>query len=523
MAAGDSYVPEECFGQDENQVVLFAPPIVEADLSDSDLLQDRVLLTTCRVEGTVVDWTGGFGWVAPAEPIEHRFFARQGGKLFLAAEDLQHELAVGSRVKVSFFVYADVDVVGAMEVQRLENSNSPAQIPFTSDKPIGFSGDLLRLKRMSGRGKGGKPRHRHGRRSQSQRVDVVAKATHVLYSHIWEDAEQIMHLEDEWSHLELSKRVSKYFCKATQMPGLLKMPWDEVVKHVLRNSMPRYAAGCSEKLWFFEFDIAPALCSGMCELVSAMEVGHRGFYQAVKRLTISEYERIMDELLLDKAIWEATVNIIDENWVGNKVFKVLQQARASALSKSANAGNSCVSDGRSTDSLVSEALSQVECFLESWVTETVYKLGSLIDDPVAELSQSCFLRLFQYLIAPFGKDHPFSCVPAEFTASIGRPPHDWDVLQDIVESCFEDRERTARRRYWQPMKRRRSEDWSWTDGKSSSTWWSRGGEATTKAKRTSWDSAWNSYGENNSQDEKWSRQAWHEADTADAESDSVQG
>merc|ERR1712194_860745 len=44
------------------------------------------------------------------------------------------------------------------------------------------------------------------------------------------------------------------------------------------------------------------------------------------------------------------------------------------------------------------------------------------------LSQEAIVLLFQHLLAPFGDEHPFSCVPAALTQRIGRPPRDWPFL-----------------------------------------------------------------------------------------------
>merc|ERR1719215_1345633 len=44
--------------------------------------------------------------------------------------------------------------------------------------------------------------------------------------------------------------------------------------------------------------------------------------------------------------------------------------------------------------------------------------------------------LFRTLIAPFGKDDPFSCIPPDFTATIGRPPTDWAFIGDAIGDLF---------------------------------------------------------------------------------------
>lgn len=46
------------------------------------------------------------------------------------------------------------------------------------------------------------------------------------------------------------------------------------------------------------------------------------------------------------------------------------------------------------------------------------------------------VMLFQELLAPFGEEHPFSCVPGVLSQSIGRPPRDWEFLQEAVGEFF---------------------------------------------------------------------------------------
>merc|ERR1719507_1841328 len=45
-------------------------------------------------------------------------------------------------------------------------------------------------------------------------------------------------------------------------------------------------------------------------------------------------------------------------------------------------------------------------------------------------------RLFQNLIAPFGEDHPYSCVPPKLTEGIGRPSSSWPFLRQSVVQLF---------------------------------------------------------------------------------------
>lgn len=52
------------------------------------------------------------------------------------------------------------------------------------------------------------------------------------------------------------------------------------------------------------------------------------------------------------------------------------------------------------------------------------------------LSEATVCRLFHNLMAPFGDDHPFSCIPGGLTERIGRPPKTWDFITTCVQQVF---------------------------------------------------------------------------------------
>mmetsp|Transcript_27090 Transcript_27090/g.59011 ORF Transcript_27090/g.59011 Transcript_27090/m.59011 type:complete len:118 (+) Transcript_27090:3-356(+) len=52
------------------------------------------------------------------------------------------------------------------------------------------------------------------------------------------------------------------------------------------------------------------------------------------------------------------------------------------------------------------------------------------------LTLEAVVRLFQNLVAPYGEDHPFSCVPALLTQKIGRPPRSWPFLRRVAKQLL---------------------------------------------------------------------------------------
>mmetsp|Transcript_91782 Transcript_91782/g.213437 ORF Transcript_91782/g.213437 Transcript_91782/m.213437 type:complete len:388 (-) Transcript_91782:46-1209(-) len=67
----------------------------------------------CRCVGQVLVMLRHYGWIAPLDPIEHPDSHKNGGRIYVAAADVEpgNVLAAGDRV--SFFLYVDMQGLGA--------------------------------------------------------------------------------------------------------------------------------------------------------------------------------------------------------------------------------------------------------------------------------------------------------------------------------------------------------------------------------------------------------------------------
>merc|ERR1712066_398577 len=68
----------------------------------------RERLTAEPFSGEVVEWKGKFGYIMPAEEIEHENAQKHGGKLWVSMNDIasgETELPVGAIV--TFHIYSD--------------------------------------------------------------------------------------------------------------------------------------------------------------------------------------------------------------------------------------------------------------------------------------------------------------------------------------------------------------------------------------------------------------------------------
>jgi len=131
----------------------------------------------------------------------------------------------------------------------------------------------------------------------------------------------------------------------------------------------------------------------------------------------------MDACLLDKAIWDSICILIpDQESLSNKLYKGLKAAHEKAFEEA-------------MATPMADDLQRVEYFTRSWIHYGIGKVWQAAEQGGLMNAESMAM-LFQELLAPFGEEHPFSCVPGVLTQTIGRPPRDWDFLQEAVREFF---------------------------------------------------------------------------------------
>merc|ERR1712110_312614 len=83
-----------------------------------DLPRERI--STDPVSGEVLEWrsgAGGFGWIKPDEPVDHKDAGRHSSKIYVHSKDLPEGVtSLEKGAKVRFQLYADADGLGAEEV-----------------------------------------------------------------------------------------------------------------------------------------------------------------------------------------------------------------------------------------------------------------------------------------------------------------------------------------------------------------------------------------------------------------------
>lgn len=367
-------------------------------------IEPRSLLVTKRVEGSLVHWDGECGWIEPSVAIDHPLSEVQRGKLFFMLEDTQGPLEIGCRV--SFFVYKEPSVIGAMDVRALDPEDSIDNCgPFSS--------------RRNSAGEPGSGR----RLASTSAAEAIKRYQQTFYSSVWEVAQPLHQFGVGADQIAL--RVAKYFHRAAQMPELLVAPWDEAVKRYIDQAMMSYTAAASDTPWFFELDLASSISAGLWELLKGNNADERHGFKWLERAVSAHYEIVMESSLREQAMWLATRAAFRDETVSKKMFKAVQSSYESALEQVAVVQQSVL------------PLERVERFAREWIGRVVDRAFQVIDDP-QEVTEETLLGLFENLVAPFGNDHPFSCIPAKITVKLGRPPQDWPVLRNAIAKNIEE-------------------------------------------------------------------------------------
>jgi len=380
---------------------------------------DRTLLSTERVKGKVAEWKGRFGWILPQIPVEHPQASRHGGKVYFAVEDVQEFAGVGAAV--SFLTYVDPSGIGALGVRPDELSAGGAG----SDVEEAAVGVGPHAAGARGRGRGvavlavgrGEGRDGAARPFRVESQEALEMMQQVLRTNISDAIQSIGELEDEWTEEETLECIVKSFQKAGHMPELLALPWAQAVAHFVEHAMRGYAAACCDRPWFFQLDLAEAIRAALWEILSASRSIPLPMYRELEITANESYEELMDAMLMDKALWEATAVTFRDEHICSKVFRCLHASHGAAVAEACD------------DTRPLGELQRVEVFIRRWMEESMCAAWQALQDCGNEqLEESSIAALFQQLVTPFGEDHPFSCVPFVLTKGIGRPPSNWPLI-----------------------------------------------------------------------------------------------
>eukprot|EP00927_Polykrikos_kofoidii_P080611 TRINITY_DN77506_c0_g1_i1.p1 TRINITY_DN77506_c0_g1~~TRINITY_DN77506_c0_g1_i1.p1 ORF type:complete len:207 (+),score=24.35 TRINITY_DN77506_c0_g1_i1:83-622(+) len=81
-----------------------------------DHLLPRETVSDDIITGTVLEWKGKFGWIMPAEPVDHEKASRHGGKIFASQDDLVDVEALSPGDTCEFSLWEDANGLGAGDI-----------------------------------------------------------------------------------------------------------------------------------------------------------------------------------------------------------------------------------------------------------------------------------------------------------------------------------------------------------------------------------------------------------------------
>ncbi|CAK0885034.1 unnamed protein product, partial [Prorocentrum cordatum] len=413
----------------------------------------RVLVATRAVHGVVASWWDKFGWIQPAQALDHPLAARHHGKIFFSAQDASGVSGVGEHV--TCFVYEDANGLGAMNVRPAGPEQQlallPAAAPGQGPVPVlpppraplgaaqspacrgrsrlrGASRRRARRARAApeayGTRRGGYAPGRQRQTLPAEHGDVLARVQQVLAGSVPKAVEDVAHMEHDWNPQEMGKRISKCIYKAAQSPELLGMPWREAAVQCVDHTVQGLSATCRDKEWFFDLDLLPTLVAVLSEIVK--DSAPRAALDELEAVVTARYEDLLDSVLLEKAMWDATCATFPGDHACGRIFRYLHASYPEALRGA-------------KDEAMSKKLSplkRVELFMSRWMEGSMHKAWQAIHGSEQLLTLDSLLRLFGSLLAPFGEDHPFSCVPTELTERIGRPPRDWPHVARVARQLL---------------------------------------------------------------------------------------
>jgi len=231
---------------------------------------------------------------------------------------------------------------------------------------------------------------------------------------------------------DINKKIVKHLFKGCSDPELLTMPWQQACKELVERSMSGYSGACCELEWFFDIDLVPAFMVPAYELVARS--GKNVPETAIQEILQAEYEAELDRKLLEKALWDVSARLFKEEKVHSKVYQSLSKSYWPAFEEVLQDGNLHREMMYGLDEATE--LRRVEAFARRWLDDAIVRAWATIEASDIGLNQQMLMRLVKELVAPFGEEHPYSCLPGAFIDHLGRPPQDWAYIRAMVNDLF---------------------------------------------------------------------------------------
>lgn len=267
----------------------------------------------------------------------------------------------------------------------------------------------------------------YGTRSKRGHVDpekVLERVHTTLYTLVGQATETVTHMESQWSQGEMTKRIVRYIYTAAKDPELLNMPWEQAARQLVEHAMGTYSTACQERPWFWELQLHQAFAATAWELCAA-NGRMRATFEELEEFVHGLIEEHLDKILLAKAIWEAAEKTFQSEAVVGKIYKAFYYTYPVAVEECQAVGRPGGND-----------LQAVQHFTKRWTEAAMQRAWNSVEDSERTLTEGNVSRLLQNLIAPFGDEHEYSCIPQHLYEKIGRPPRTWGFIKQTVNQLF---------------------------------------------------------------------------------------
>jgi hypothetical protein len=243
------------------------------------------------------------------------------------------------------------------------------------------------------------------------------------YTAVLDAVDRIVHLEEGWNRKELVDRIMRHFRRGAEMPELRTLDWAGGIKAFIARVMKGVHTAFHDKFWLFELDLTRAI------LGSAQEIAKvkcpAGVGMRVKAIVDQEYEAKPEQWLRVKALWIVVESTFRNERQAKLVYYALDEAYGVAL-------RDCLDTRRALGDT-----ERVELFAKKWIQHSMRRMWSHVWQSDRAIAEQQVLGLFRDLLAPFGEESAYSCIPSCFTRQLGRPPREWPFLRNCVGELVE--------------------------------------------------------------------------------------
>ena len=261
-----------------------------------------------------------------------------------------------------------------------------------------------------------------GNPQEEDRSVSLHKIHKELCQNVAEVVDRVSHLEHKWEPNEMTRRIVRWFYKSASNENLRRQCMAECVKNFVDVAMQGYSAACQDTDWFFVIDLIPSLTAA----ASALLIGtrERGVsYDRIEELVEIEYEDRLDIILRSKAMYYAVHKSFNDPTVVTKVYAQVFKCYDVALGEV------------NGDSRPRDDVERMEQFTKNWANKSMGRCWNSVGSDVLTKSSVC--KLFGNLMAPFGDDHIYSCIPNVFYQDQGRPDRTWPYIREVVNQMFD--------------------------------------------------------------------------------------